>query len=192
MPAVRKIKRVNDLLQATVNETFDIPPHARAFYNDGRLFQTYNTRRASQWHLHSTYSSPYWSCTYRIHGKSLPTAVVAKAGSTVSCSRGIPTSQWVPRCISSAFLTASKLSQGCLTGSQYLRLILTSKVYEVVEETPLTHAQNLSNRLECQVLLKREDLQPVFSFKLRGAYNKMAHLDQKYRWKGVVACSAGI
>lgn len=73
----------------------------------------------------------------------------------------------------------------------YLRLILTSKVYEVVEETPLTHAQNLSNRLECQVLLKREDLQPVFSFKLRGAYNKMAHLDQKDRWKGVVACSAG-
>ncbi|KAF2815031.1 threonine dehydratase I [Mytilinidion resinicola] len=73
----------------------------------------------------------------------------------------------------------------------YLRLILTSRVYEVVKETPLTHATNLSNRLECQVLLKREDLQPVFSFKLRGAYNKMAHLDSKDRWKGVVACSAG-
>jgi threonine dehydratase len=74
---------------------------------------------------------------------------------------------------------------------QYLRLILTSRVYEVVDETPLTHATNLSNRLECQVLLKREDLQPVFSFKLRGAYNKMAHLDPQTRWKGVVACSAG-
>ncbi|PMD24499.1 threonine dehydratase-like protein [Hyaloscypha hepaticicola] len=73
----------------------------------------------------------------------------------------------------------------------YLRLILTSKVYEVVEETPLTHATSLSNRLECKVLLKREDLQPVFSFKLRGAYNKMAHLDPKVSWKGVVACSAG-
>ncbi|KAK5145471.1 threonine deaminase [Oleoguttula sp. CCFEE 6159] len=73
----------------------------------------------------------------------------------------------------------------------YLRLILTSRVYEVVTETPLTPALNLSNRLECQVLLKREDLQPVFSFKLRGAYNKMAHLDSKERWKGVVACSAG-
>ncbi|KAI9838730.1 MAG: threonine deaminase [Sclerophora amabilis] len=73
----------------------------------------------------------------------------------------------------------------------YLRLILTSRVYEVVKETPLTHATNLSNRLECKVLLKREDLQPVFSFKLRGAYNKMAHLDPKERWKGVVACSAG-
>ncbi|KAI9816051.1 MAG: threonine deaminase [Pycnora praestabilis] len=73
----------------------------------------------------------------------------------------------------------------------YLRLILTSRVYEVVKETPLTHAINLSNRLECKVLLKREDLQPVFSFKLRGAYNKMAHLDSEERWKGVVACSAG-
>jgi threonine dehydratase len=73
----------------------------------------------------------------------------------------------------------------------YLRLILTSRVYEVVKETPLTPAINLSNRLECNVLLKREDLQPVFSFKLRGAYNKMAHLDPRDRWKGVVACSAG-
>jgi hypothetical protein len=73
----------------------------------------------------------------------------------------------------------------------YLRLILTSRVYEVVEETPLTHATNLSNRLECNVLLKREDLQPVFSFKLRGAYNKMAHLEHRERWRGVVACSAG-
>ncbi|KAF7926546.1 hypothetical protein EAE99_005741 [Botrytis elliptica] len=73
----------------------------------------------------------------------------------------------------------------------YLRLILTSRVYEVVTETPLTPAVNLSNRLECNVLLKREDLQPVFSFKLRGAYNKMAHLDPKVSWKGVVACSAG-
>ncbi|KAJ8058607.1 hypothetical protein OCU04_012784 [Sclerotinia nivalis] len=73
----------------------------------------------------------------------------------------------------------------------YLRLILTSRVYEVVKETPLTPAINLSNRLECNVLLKREDLQPVFSFKLRGAYNKMAHLDPKISWKGVVACSAG-
>ena len=78
-----------------------------------------------------------------------------------------------------------------LTIIQYLRLILTSRVYDVVEETSLTTAVNLSNRLESRVLLKREDLQPVFSFKLRGAYNKMAHLDSEQRWKGVVACSAG-
>lgn len=73
----------------------------------------------------------------------------------------------------------------------YLRLILTSKVYEVCQETSLTPAINLSNRLECQVLLKREDEQPVFSFKLRGAYNKMAHLKADESWRGVVCCSAG-
>ncbi|PKX92983.1 threonine dehydratase, biosynthetic [Aspergillus novofumigatus IBT 16806] len=73
----------------------------------------------------------------------------------------------------------------------YLRLILTSRVYDVIQETPLHHAINLSNRLECRVLLKREDLLPVFSFKLRGAYNKMAHLTPEQRWKGVIACSAG-
>ncbi|KAJ4329173.1 threonine deaminase [Fusarium piperis] len=75
----------------------------------------------------------------------------------------------------------------------YLRLIAsaTSRVYEACKVTPLTHAINLSNRLECKVLLKREDEQPVFSFKLRGAYNKMAHLDPAKSWKGVVCCSAG-
>ncbi|KAK4862470.1 hypothetical protein LT330_002603 [Penicillium expansum] len=73
----------------------------------------------------------------------------------------------------------------------YLRLILTSRVYDVIEESPLTHAVNLSARLKSRVLLKREDLLPVFSFKLRGAYNKMAHLNNEQRWKGVIACSAG-
>lgn len=85
------------------------------------------------------------------------------------------------------FLSFSQL----LIFDQYLRLILTSRVYEVLDETPLTHAVNISNRLECKVLLKREDLLPVFSFKLRGAYNKMAHIDPHLRWKGVIACSAG-
>ncbi|KAF3168721.1 threonine deaminase [Orbilia oligospora] len=73
----------------------------------------------------------------------------------------------------------------------YLRLILTSRVYEVIKETPLTYATNLSSRLKCKVLLKREDLQPVFSFKIRGAHNKIAHLSDEERKKGVVACSAG-
>ncbi len=74
-----------------------------------------------------------------------------------------------------------------------MRLIITSypRVREVCNEIPLVHAVNLSNRLECKVLLKREDEQPVFSFKLRGAYNKMAHLDPAESWRGVVACSAG-
>ncbi|KAI9891690.1 MAG: Threonine dehydratase biosynthetic, chloroplastic [Vezdaea aestivalis] len=73
----------------------------------------------------------------------------------------------------------------------YLRLILTSRVYEVCQETPLVRATSLSTRFGCNVLLKREDLLPVFSFKLRGAYNKMAHLTDKERWKGVIAVSAG-
>ena len=72
-----------------------------------------------------------------------------------------------------------------------MRLILTSRVYDVIERTPLTFASNLSQRLESQVFLKREDLLPVFSFKLRGAYNKMANLRPEERWKGVIACSAG-
>lgn len=76
-------------------------------------------------------------------------------------------------------------------GIQYLRLILTSRIYDVLDETPITSAVNLSGKLGYKVLLKREDLQPVFSFKVRGAYNKMAHLPVEDRWKGVVACSAG-
>ena len=67
----------------------------------------------------------------------------------------------------------------------YVRLINTSRVYDVCERTPLTPAISLSRRLECNILLKREDMQPVFSFKLRGAYNKMAHLSPEQSWKGV-------
>lgn len=73
----------------------------------------------------------------------------------------------------------------------YLKLILTSKVYDVCKETDVTPAVNLSSKLGTNIFLKREDLQPVFSFKLRGAYNMMAHLPQETRWKGVIACSAG-
>ena len=73
----------------------------------------------------------------------------------------------------------------------YLRLILTSKVYEILKETPLLYCPNLSTRLGNQIWLKREDLQEVFSFKIRGAYNFMASLRDEERWKGVVTCSAG-
>lgn len=58
----------------------------------------------------------------------------------------------------------------------YLERILTARVYDVAQETPLDCAPNLSARLNNQLLLKREDMQSVFSFKLRGAYNKMAQL----------------
>lgn len=66
-----------------------------------------------------------------------------------------------------------------------------SKVYDLVKETPLVLATNLSARLGNEIWLKREDLQEVFSFKIRGAYNFMASLSEEERWKGVVTCSAG-
>lgn len=73
----------------------------------------------------------------------------------------------------------------------YLERILTSCVYDVAIESPLEVAGNLSRRLDNQIWLKREDLQPVFSFKCRGAYNKMAKLTQAQLARGVVAASAG-
>lgn len=59
-------------------------------------------------------------------------------------------------------------------------------------ETPLQHAPLLSQTLGNKILLKREDLQPVFSFKVRGAYNKIAQLSRKERDRGIIACSAGL
>ncbi|CAE6416659.1 unnamed protein product [Rhizoctonia solani] len=73
----------------------------------------------------------------------------------------------------------------------YLRLILTARVYDIVKETPLVHAAGLSARLGNEIYLKREDLHNVFSFKIRGAYNFMASLPKDERWKGVITCSAG-
>lgn len=74
---------------------------------------------------------------------------------------------------------------------QLLRLILTSRVYDVAHETPLEPAARLSASLGNEILLKREDLQPVFSYKLRGAYNRIAHLSEAERRLGVIAASAG-
>ncbi|MDX2097750.1 MAG: threonine ammonia-lyase, biosynthetic [Leptolyngbyaceae cyanobacterium bins.59] len=75
--------------------------------------------------------------------------------------------------------------------SDYLERILTARVYDVAQETPLEVAANLSTRLNNRLLLKREDMQSVFSFKLRGAYNKMAHLPPDLLAQGVIAASAG-
>ena len=72
-----------------------------------------------------------------------------------------------------------------------LERILTALVYDVAIESPLEPAPKLSSRTGGQVWLKREDLQPVFSFKLRGAYNKLAHLTPADRQRGVIAASAG-
>jgi threonine dehydratase len=73
----------------------------------------------------------------------------------------------------------------------YLEKILTARVYDVAQETPLELAPNLSARLDNRLLLKREDMQSVFSFKLRGAYNKMAQLPADVLAQGVIAASAG-
>ena len=78
-----------------------------------------------------------------------------------------------------------------MPAQEYLRRILNARVYDVAIETPLEIAPQLSARLHNTVLLKREDLQPVFSFKLRGAYNKMVNLSQEARDQGVIAASAG-
>ena len=80
---------------------------------------------------------------------------------------------------------------GSLTTTDYLQRILRARVYDVAIESPLDTAPALSARLANRVLLKREDLQPVFSFKLRGAYNKMAGLSAEELALGVIAASAG-
>ena len=73
----------------------------------------------------------------------------------------------------------------------YVKKILRARVYDVAIESPLDDARALSRRLKNRVLLKREDLQPVFSFKLRGAYNKMAQLTKEEQQRGVICASAG-
>ncbi len=78
-----------------------------------------------------------------------------------------------------------------MTHSDYLERILKARVYDVAQETPLEKAPRLSEKLDNEVLLKREDVQSVFSFKLRGAYNKMAQLSPELLECGVIAASAG-
>jgi len=75
--------------------------------------------------------------------------------------------------------------------SEYLERILKARVYDVAIESPLERAPRLSRRLGNEVLFKREDLQPVFSFKLRGAYNKIVHLTEADAARGVICASAG-
>ncbi len=74
---------------------------------------------------------------------------------------------------------------------KYVKKILDARIYDLALETPVDKAPLLSQRLKNQVLLKREDLQPVFSFKVRGAYNKLRHLSKEQLAAGVIAASAG-
>lgn len=74
---------------------------------------------------------------------------------------------------------------------KYVKQILSARVYDVAVETPIDSARSLSLRTRNTVLLKREDLQPIFSFKIRGAYNKIVNLDESQRHLGVITASAG-
>ncbi|WHI45234.1 threonine ammonia-lyase, biosynthetic [Microbulbifer sp. VAAF005] len=73
----------------------------------------------------------------------------------------------------------------------YIKRILDARIYDVATETPLEQMRQLSHRFNNRILLKREDLQPVFSFKIRGAYNKLLQLPAEERARGVIAASAG-
>src|SRR5450830_816738 len=75
--------------------------------------------------------------------------------------------------------------------TDYLKKILTARVYDVAFETPLEFAPSLSARMDNRIMFKREDMQSVFSFKIRGAYNKIAHLTQAQLKRGVICASAG-
>ncbi|KAJ6746769.1 THREONINE DEHYDRATASE, partial [Salix koriyanagi] len=82
-------------------------------------------------------------------------------------------------------------NESIVNAMEYLTNILSSKVYDVAIESPLQLASKLSERLGVRIWLKREDLQPVFSFKLRGAYNMMAKVPKEQLQRGVICSSAG-
>ena len=77
------------------------------------------------------------------------------------------------------------------SSKKYLDLIANSKVYDVATNTPISYAANISTKLGNDVFLKREDMQPIFSFKIRGAYNKIANLTPQQKKRGVLTASAG-
>jgi threonine dehydratase len=107
-------------------------------------------------------------------------------------SRGAAAPKTAPPATPSAAADRVTLSaKGERIASAYLRRILSARVYDVARESALQPARSLSKRLGNHVLLKREDQQQVFSFKLRGAYNKMAHLTPAQLRQGVICASAG-
>ena len=85
----------------------------------------------------------------------------------------------------------SAMSETTALARSLVNRILTSAVYEVAYKTPLERGIILSERLNNQVFFKREDLQPIFSFKIRGAYNKIAKLEPTLGKKGIITASAG-
>ena len=86
---------------------------------------------------------------------------------------------------------SNKRTKNFAKSKRYLSLIENSSVYDVANISPITNATNLSNKLGHNVFLKREDLQPIFSFKNRGAYNKIVNIKKDKLKLGVIAASAG-
>lgn len=122
--------------------------------------------------------------------KARAVAQAPRAKSAVSHSKSVAPK--APARKSAALVKSkAKVVSKPLTPQDYLQKILTSRVYDVAIESALDEAKSLSRRLGHHVYLKREDKQPVFSFKLRGAYNKMAHLNAAHLAKGVICASAG-
>jgi threonine dehydratase len=120
-----------------------------------------------------------------------PTAMAAKptaqAAKTAPPAAAKTASQAAAKTLTKTTLTRQASAQA----QRYLQRILNAKVYDVAIESALERADRLSARTGNEVLLKREDKQSVFSFKLRGAYNKMAHLDAQALKRGVICASAG-
>src|SRR3989344_5935098 len=114
---------------------------------------------------------------HRTRNLPMPTARATKKSSTAPSAAGKPSRNARPA--------------KPLTIQDYLQKTLTSRVYDVAIESPLDEARSLSRRLGHHVFFKREDKQPVFSFKLRGAYNKMAQLSRAQLARGVICASAG-
>ncbi len=115
---------------------------------------------------------------------------MVEAGSDFASRRAAPSAGRVAALIINRQPDASMKTKH-LTPADYLKKILTARVYDVAVESALQPAKNLSRRLHNKILLKREDQQPIHSFKLRGAYNMMVRLSPEQLKKGVVCASAG-
>ena len=135
----------------------------------------------------TAWSGPFFSCAYDpevlLREKNMSSSKKSLSGTASATATSSK-----PK---AAQKIAPKPAAKPLKPADYLKKILTARVYDVAVESALEPAKSLSLRLDNTVLLKREDQQPVFSFKLRGAYNKMAHLTPAQLKKGVICASAG-
>ena len=173
--------KIIGILESGVNNTHRLsPPPSLVDLSPNRLVRGFfwATLKRPECEL-ATQSSPENDCT------SVLTALKRLGARNLGCPGGTKIARMTTR------THKPHPAPKTLSPSDYLIKILNAKVYDVARETALETANTLSARLGHTVLLKREDQQPVFSFKLRGAYNKMAHLSAAQLKKGVICASAG-